>query len=391
MNWLTWLANMGAAQGIILALAIVTVPYGNRRANRVLAAFLLAESLRLLSLSYYYSGLRLLPGVPIYMLHHLSLTFGPLLYLYVHALVDKSFVFKANYLWHLTPLLVAVILSMPGLIIGDVFFGQYNTYNELPVELKSKISLVTLPVYISLGVYSTLALRHIQRHQVRIRSEFSNLESISLRWLNWLLGLCVVSAIAAGTLELLQGLQLIALGPRVATSTLSSVAIIYYIGLMGLRQPRIFDLDSQSVIPLEVEEGSAQPATTEKDGGKYQKSGLREEEVRRLWEKLTSLMQEEKPYVETGLKLGDLAHKVGSRPDYLSQVINTMSQMNFYEFVNKFRVDEACRLLEADVEGRHNIADIAQDAGFSSINIFNRHFKRLQNTTPSAYRKNLAP
>ena len=77
------------------------------------------------------------------------------------------------------------------------------------------------------------------------------------------------------------------------------------------------------------------------------------------------------------------------RPDYVSQVINTRAGVNFYEFINDFRVGEACRLLEFDPENRRNIADIAQDAGFSSINVFNSHFKRLRNTTPSAYRKQL--
>jgi AraC-like DNA-binding protein len=160
---------------------------------------------------------------------------------------------------------------------------------------------------------------------------------------------------------------------------------------MGLRQPLIFDLDSSTDGSPTLEERAAPSAAAEEaEVGKYRKSGLRQEEVERLWQKLSGVMQEEKPYVEAGLKLGDLARKVGSRPDYLSQVINTKARMNFYEFVNKFRVEEACRMLERDPRGRHTIADIAQDAGFSSINIFNRHFKRLQNTTPSAYRKKFA-
>ncbi|KAA1193948.1 helix-turn-helix transcriptional regulator [Pseudohalioglobus sediminis] len=389
MDWLTWFANLGAAQGLILALAIATVPYGNRLANRILAAFLLAESLRLISLSYYYSGERLMPGMPIYMLQHLSLTFGPLLYLYVHALVDKGFALKPVYLWHFTPMLVAVFLSFPGLMIGELF-GQYDSYSDVPSELKSRISFVTLPVDISLATYSAIALRYIQRHQVSIRSEFSNLENIDLRWLKWLLWLCMISAIVAGLFELLQGLHVLDFGRRVVAAAVASVAIIYYIGLMGLRQPRIFDLDSQTATVSEPGEESGAAPGPEKEGGKYLKSGLRDEEVERLWEKLTALMEEDKPYLEPGLKIGDLARRVGSRADYLSQVINTKSRMNFYEFINKFRVDEACLLLEADLNRRHNIADIAQDAGFSSINVFNRHFKRLRNTTPSAYRKNLS-
>ena len=278
---------------------------------------------------------------------------------------------------------------MPGLFVSDEF-RQYDSYSALPWALKSKISLVSIPVYISLGVYSLLALRHLQRHQMSIRREFSSLESISLKWLKWLLWLCLFSAISAGAVELLQALMLVELGSRVVASEITSVAIIYYIGLMGLRQPLIFDRDRKAA-KLPVVDATPPPdSSPETDSGKYKKSGLRDEEVQRLWEKLTILMAEEKPYTQAGLKLGELASKVRDRPDYVSQVINTMADMNFYEFVNNFRVEESCRLLEADPGNRRNISDIAQDAGFSSINVFNSHFKRLRNTTPSAYRKQLS-
>ena len=315
MHWLSWLAHLGAAQGFILALAIITIPYGNRQANRILAVFLCAESLRLLSLSYYYLEVNILPGVPIYQLHHLSYAFGPLLYLYVHSLVDKDFTFRARYLWHFTPVVVAIIVFMPGLFVSDEF-RQYDTYSALPWALKSKISLVSLPVYISLCVYSILALRHLQRHQMSIRREFSSLESISLKWLKWLLWLCLFSAISAGAVELLQALMLVELGSRVVVSEITSVAIIYYIGLMGLRQPLIFDLDQKAAKLPVVDDTPPPDSTPETDSGKYKKSGLRDEEVQRLWEKLTILMAEEKPYTQAGLKLGELASKVRGRPDY---------------------------------------------------------------------------
>ena len=270
MPWLSWLAHLGAAQGFILALAIVTVPYGNRRANRILAAFLCAESLRLLSLSYYYLEIDLFPGVPIYQLHHLSYTFGPLLYLYVHSLVDKNFVLCARHLWHFLPYVCATLLFMPGLFVSAEL-GQYGSYSAVPWELKSKISMASLPVYVSLGVYSLLALRHLRQHQVSIRQEFSNLESISLKWLKRLAWLCLFSAISAGVVELLQAMMLVELGSRVVVSEVTSVAIIYYIGLMGLRQPVIFDqVQGDGTLPGTDPAEDTAPVESKTGGGKIQ-------------------------------------------------------------------------------------------------------------------------
>lgn len=389
IDWLSWLAHLGAAQGIILALAIVTVPYGNRQANRILACFLLAESLRLLSLSYYYFEVALLPHLPIYQLHNLSYAFGPLLYLYAHCLVDREFTFRVRDLWHFTPVILAVIFFMPGLFVTEELW-QYGSYRVLPQELKAKISLVTLPVYISLSIYSALALRDLQRHQMNIRIEFSTLETVNLKWLKWLMWLCLFSATTTAAAELLQAMGLVEFNRRVVVSVVTSVAIIYYIGLMGLRQPRIFDQAPTVTTPSVLQPAPRPEPAPVTEGEKYSKSGLREEDIQCLWQNLTGLMAKDKLYTRAGLKLNELARVVGSRPDYVSQVINTMSGTNFYEFINSYRIDEACRQLQDDPGARRNIADIAQDAGFTSLNIFNRHFKRIRGTTPSAYRKVLS-
>ena len=55
----------------------------------------------------------------------------------------------------------------------------------------------------------------------------------------------------------------------------------------------------------------------------------------------------------------------------------------FTEFVNRIRVGQACSMLQATDE---KVATICHEVGFRNLANFNRHFLRIKNTTPSAYR-----
>ncbi len=55
----------------------------------------------------------------------------------------------------------------------------------------------------------------------------------------------------------------------------------------------------------------------------------------------------------------------------------------FTEFVTRVRIGQACSMLQATDE---KVATICHEVGFRNLANFNRHFLRIKNTTPSAYR-----
>ena len=71
---------------------------------------------------------------------------------------------------------------------------------------------------------------------------------------------------------------------------------------------------------------------------------------------------------------------------YVSRLLSRELRMGFSEYVNLLRVNRACDLLN-DTDKK--IADISEDAGFSTIRSFNRAFARHMNMTPIQYRKML--
>jgi AraC-like DNA-binding protein len=72
-------------------------------------------------------------------------------------------------------------------------------------------------------------------------------------------------------------------------------------------------------------------------------------------------------------------------PNQLSQIINQQASKSFYEFVNKYRIDHAKRLLKE--HPNKTVLDIALAVGFSSKPTFNRVFKQHTGTTPTGFKQ----
>ena len=373
------LAQLGAAQGLMLVFAVLSVGHGNRRANQILALFIAVLSLRLFLLALEYQSYNLDRfNSAVFSLLHLSYGIGPLLFFYVRLLTMPDNRLAWRDAWHFAPIPLAGLLFLPGGPILAVDVGQYFHFNELPDQVRTRVILASTPVFLSLGVYSVLCLRLLQRYQRSIRERFSALESVNLDWLKVLVWCCLGIAIISFVGELYRAFALLDIGPRSAYSVVFSVALIYYMGLRGLRQPLIFD---QSEAPATLMVRAEDSEITEK----YQKSGLSEEQLNSIWRKLQACMEGSAPYLQAGIKLADIAQMIGTRANYLSQTINTQAGESFFDFINRHRVEYAKTLLLSDPD--MTVFEVAMQAGFNSQNVFNGHFKKHVGVTPTQYRK----
>ena len=117
--------------------------------------------------------------------------------------------------------------------------------------------------------------------------------------------------------------------------------------------------------------------------GKYKKSGLLPRQNNRICENLCRVIEEGKLWTDPSLDLRTLAEKTGYTYHNLSQAINQTTGLNYHAFINRYRIEEACRLLE---NTEMNILDIAFEAGFNSKATFNTVFKKEKACTPTQYR-----
>jgi AraC-like DNA-binding protein len=118
-------------------------------------------------------------------------------------------------------------------------------------------------------------------------------------------------------------------------------------------------------------------------GEKYLRSALKQDGMIRIAAKLELAMTQDKLFADPELSLRALSDRTGISENYISQTLNDQIGRNFFDFVNGYRVAEACRRLETT---RESIVAIAFAVGFQSRSTFNAAFKRHTGTTPREHR-----
>lgn len=103
-----------------------------------------------------------------------------------------------------------------------------------------------------------------------------------------------------------------------------------------------------------------------------------------LSRKINDLINVQKVYQEESYSRADMARELSVPEHVLSAYINQRYGKSFPALMNERKIKDACRLLR---ETSEPVAIIASEAGFASLTTFNRVFKEIMNTTPSAYRQ----
>jgi AraC-like DNA-binding protein len=98
-------------------------------------------------------------------------------------------------------------------------------------------------------------------------------------------------------------------------------------------------------------------------------------------------MEEDKLYLDPGLTLKKLAHELRIHPNHLSRIINERFSLSYNDFVNRYRIAEAQKMLSDPQNKEMNILGIVYETGFYSKSVFNTAFKKFTGKTPSEYRK----
>ena len=117
---------------------------------------------------------------------------------------------------------------------------------------------------------------------------------------------------------------------------------------------------------------------------KYQRSSLDKALAEKLYQSILTFMETEKPFLNNELSLSSLAESLGLTSHYLSQVINQITNKNFFEFINGYRVQFAKELL---LNSNDTVLKIAMDSGFNSKTTFYNAFKKDSLISPSEYRQ----
>lgn len=104
--------------------------------------------------------------------------------------------------------------------------------------------------------------------------------------------------------------------------------------------------------------------------------------------RLQAMMEEQKLYKREGLTIKQLADVLNEQEYRVRRLINGhLGFRNFSDFINQFRVNEACEILSDPGQVQKTVLEIAYSLGYQSMGPFNKAFRELKGMTPTAYRR----
>ncbi|GAB5473874.1 MAG: hypothetical protein Mars2KO_19730 [Maribacter sp.] len=143
--------------------------------------------------------------------------------------------------------------------------------------------------------------------------------------------------------------------------------IILFIAYYGMVAPDLFRI--QALSPTQ----------------KYSQSKLSSADMDALKQQLETIMTAKKPYLNSTLMKAELATMLGISNPELARLLNERIGMNFFDFVNYYRIKEFIALAETDKAKEFTFFGLAQEAGFNSKTTFNKSFRSLIGVSPSEY------
>jgi len=314
--------------------------------NRLLATFLLVVIATFLNLF-----LRNNYNIT-YFFYELASLMTPLIYLYVSSLTIRSFKLTSKNVIHFSGFFIIAIIHLTE-VSWDGLHGK----------------IIPILLFIYSYVYLFLSVKRIRLFHKSLMDQSSNYNAHNLKWLNFeilVLSICFISL----------GIESVALITNykgayemmVLCIFLSFLIFINILTYKSLTSPHQFELIEHN------------------PENKYVANKLSLKDSKNYYNILLDLISKEKPFKNGDLHLKELARMMDISPAILSQVINQNSKMNFNDFINKFRVDEAKKLLQ---NRELLIKQVMYECGFNSTSTFNEVFKKHVNMNPSKYRSEL--
>lgn len=154
-----------------------------------------------------------------------------------------------------------------------------------------------------------------------------------------------------------------------------SLLIIMAVAIANISQP-VPVTEAGDVKPVEVL-ASGVALNVEND------IAYKPEELEKVVTDIENLLVTKKLFRDVGLNLDRLARRLGVPARLVSVAVNQRRNRNVSQFVNEFRLAEACTQLRTTDQ---SVTDVMFNVGFQTKSNFNREFRRVTGMTPVQWR-----
>lgn len=362
-NFWTILITYATVQSFILVAILLYRDEGNSTQKKWLTAIILLVGLQCLNFLYeYFNWYETTPHF-IWISAPLWFLIGPALYFFSRNATQQNSVFEWYDCLHFVPFIGAVIYIgrfyfLDGQMKISVLTSFYNTYGQEP-------DYFFYAYLLSEFFYALYSLHLFRLYFQKVGDEYSASMIYQTQWIRFLL----VSFIGFVALSFIYNIMLLYDFEYFIQldyiTYLFLATIVQILGFSAILNPQSF---FKTPVSLDKTE---EPITTD--------------EFETLFRKLHKYMNEKKPHMNPELRLSDLSHELDIPAHKLSQVINTVANQNFFEFVNSYRVNEVKKRLPKTEYKHLTMEGIAKECGFNSSASFYRVFKQQTQMTPSQY------
>ena len=347
---------------------LILLEWCNRqlREQHTLFAFMLTATL--LYVGHYIYFNRAVDLLPLSDILYVSanLTVYPLYLIYIIRLTSK---WRAVYWLMLLPGLLAIMATGTGYIFmtdeeDRMFVHNYLYHNSqtgltdmalFQAYIRQFCKLVFAIEVIATVVIGSMMIRRYDR---MVDEFYADTDDKSMRNIQSILYLVLTIAVLSFVVNIIGRARFTDHEIILTTTSLMFSALLFAIGYQGLH--RHF-----SIIDMR---------TNKEHVSNDDSAALKDAVNRSMTERIIALVENDKIYLQPDLKLDDVAQMMHTNRTYIYQAVNQQMGISFNEFINRYRIAHAKRLMASDPTLSMN--DVALHSGFASLSSFYRNMKK---------------
>lgn len=295
-----------------------------------------------------------------------NLTVYPLYLIYIIRLTSK---WSAVYWLMLLPGLLAIMATGTGYIFmtdeeDRMFVHNYLYHNSqtgltdmalFQAYIRQFCKLVFAIEVIATVVIGSMMIRRYDR---MVDEFYADTDDKSMRNIQSILYLVLTIAVLSFIVNIIGRARFTDHEIILTTTSLTFSALLFAIGYEGLH--RHF-----SIIDMR---------TNKEQVSNDDSAALKDAVNRSMTERIIALVENNKIYLQPDLKLDDVAQMMHTNRTYIYQAVNQQMGISFNEFINRYRIAHAKRLMASDPTLSMN--DVALLSGFASLSSFYRNMKK---------------
>ena len=372
------------SNAIVLSILFFNIQSKNKKANTYLGLFLWS-----IVVNIFNDFLSELPieeelGVSLFIVEPF-LFILPFLFFYLLSTINKK-IENWHYLLFIPGIIHNVLLHSDGLFLTE---NTVTSYEATIYFLE-----------IALMVY---AFRILQNHKKELADFYSDLDNKSFTWLKSIVGLNILIHILSISTFIFDLSHIAIVEYSIDGLALGlTVFMIFWITYNGFSQPEIFKqplfLATENNLNFRISNLAVAPATilvkeiqksNELNELRDKQEPIIADKDFQQFNKIKEKIQEEEFFTNPKLNLRSLSEAVGLKEKELSRLINDCGKVNFYRFINEYRIEKFKQLVQSSNTHHFTLLGLASEAGFSSKSTFYVAFKKLEGMTPKQYEKSI--